>query len=122
MKIIFVVGLIIALSTSAFAAEPIKTSSSSQKVLSSENGRFVLGQLSDMRADRFLLDTQTGRVWQLVSYTPTDKDGKPSGSQRQVLQTTMFIDNLDRTSALPISDVSPDELSKAFSGSVNKNK
>ena len=28
-------------------------------------GRFVLGQLSPMRQDQFLLDTLTGRVWQL---------------------------------------------------------
>lgn len=35
-------------------------------VLSSGNGRYVLGQISEFRADRFLLDTETGRVWQIV--------------------------------------------------------
>lgn len=30
------------------------------------NGRFVFSQISDMRADQYLLDTQTGRVWVIV--------------------------------------------------------
>jgi len=29
-------------------------------------GRYVFGQISSMRADQFLLDTHTGRVWQIV--------------------------------------------------------
>lgn len=37
-----------------------------------DGGRFVLGQISEARADQFLLDTQTGQVWRLV------KDGEQS--------------------------------------------
>lgn len=33
---------------------------------STEGGRFQLIQLSQMRADQFLLDTQTGKIWQRV--------------------------------------------------------
>jgi len=36
-------------------------------VLSASGGRFVFGQASQHRADQFLLDTQTGRMWRLVS-------------------------------------------------------
>lgn len=36
------------------------------RVLGSPNGRYVFGQISDFRADQFLLDTQTGRLWQIV--------------------------------------------------------
>lgn len=35
-------------------------------VLSSPSGKFVLGQISDFRKDQFLLNTQTGEIWQLV--------------------------------------------------------
>lgn len=34
--------------------------------LSSQGGRFVLGQISNYRADQYLLDTQTGQVWQIA--------------------------------------------------------
>lgn len=35
-------------------------------VLSAPGGRYVLGQISSARSDQFLLDTKSGRVWQLV--------------------------------------------------------
>ena len=35
-------------------------------VLSSEGGRYVFGQISDMARDQFMLDTKTGRLWQVV--------------------------------------------------------
>lgn len=35
--------------------------------LSVDGGRYVLGQINDTRADRYLLDTQTGRVWRVVN-------------------------------------------------------
>lgn len=34
-------------------------------VLSSDSGRYVYGQLSSVRADQFLLDTKTGRLWNM---------------------------------------------------------
>lgn len=34
--------------------------------LSVEGGRYVFGQLGEARADKYMLDTQTGRVWQVV--------------------------------------------------------
>jgi hypothetical protein len=50
-------------------------------VLKSEVGRFVFGQISAMRADQFMLDTQTGRLWQIV----VDKEG------RQKLQAVPYL-------------------------------
>jgi len=38
---------------------------SKQGVLNSQNGRFVFGQISDSSKDKFMLDTFTGRLWQI---------------------------------------------------------
>jgi len=35
-------------------------------VLSASGGRFVMGQISTMRRDQYLLDTKTGRLWVVV--------------------------------------------------------
>lgn len=32
----------------------------------SGSGRFVFGQISSYRSDQYLIDTETGRVWNLV--------------------------------------------------------
>ena len=36
-----------------------------EKVLSSDNGRFVFGQISGSSKDQFMLDTATGRLWRI---------------------------------------------------------
>lgn len=36
-------------------------------MLAAANGRYVFGQISPLRADQFMLDTQTGRLWQLMT-------------------------------------------------------
>lgn len=47
--------------------------------LNQSQGRFQIIQVSDMRADQYLLDSQTGRVWRMVcgSYeaATTNSDG-----------------------------------------------
>ena len=46
------------------------------RVLSSPGERFVFGQTSIARADQFMLDTKTGRLWQLSSTSvPNGKGG-----------------------------------------------
>ncbi|MEZ4395947.1 MAG: hypothetical protein R3C71_03475 [Candidatus Krumholzibacteriia bacterium] len=35
-------------------------------ILQSPGGRYVFGQVSEYRKDQYLLDTQTGRLWQIV--------------------------------------------------------
>ena len=56
--------------TAAFIFALIAVSASAQMsqpaVLSATGGRYIFGQISSMRADQFMLDTQTGRLWQLV--------------------------------------------------------
>ena len=63
--------LLLALPIAVFAQESVKVKPPRQKILSSSNGRYVFGQTSDFRTDQFLLDTQTGRLLQLV----VDKEG-----------------------------------------------
>jgi len=46
------------------AQQPQKKSQ--HKVLFSENGRFVFGQVSDSSKDKFMLDTFTGRLWRIA--------------------------------------------------------
>jgi len=43
-----------------------QTEKPKQEVLSSENGRFVFGQISDASKDQFMLDTATGRLWRIA--------------------------------------------------------
>ncbi len=38
---------------------------SQQQILSSSNGRFVFGQISNSSKDKFMLDTATGRLWRI---------------------------------------------------------
>ena len=55
------------------SAEPVEVIPPQNKVLSSQGGRYVFGQIYQMRKDQYLLDTQTGRMWVMVA----DKDGNP---------------------------------------------
>jgi hypothetical protein len=43
-----------------------QTEKPKQEVLSSQNGRFVFGQISDASKDQFMLDTATGRLWRIA--------------------------------------------------------
>ena len=42
--------------------------------LSASGGRYVFGQISEYRRDQLMLDTQTGRLWQMACFQkdPTD--------------------------------------------------
>ena len=35
-------------------------------ILSNKNGRYIFGQISDSPKDKFMLDTLTGRLWQIA--------------------------------------------------------
>ena len=37
-----------------------------EKILSTENGRYVFGQVSSSSKDQFMLDTFTGRLWRIA--------------------------------------------------------
>jgi len=60
-----IVALLIGFSYNVYA-EPVEVIPPQNKVLGTNNGRFVFGQISNMRKDQYMLNTQTGRLWQIV--------------------------------------------------------
>lgn len=53
-------------------------------------GRFAFGQISDFRRDQYMLDTQTGRMWQIVCY-PVVKDKPIDGDNCfKVLEPVLY--------------------------------
>lgn len=86
-----VVSSLSCLSGLAVAAEPVKVSPVGSKMLAAENGRFVFGQISDYREDRFMLDTKTGRLYQLVVSRQRDAGGKViAGSEVEYLSLVPY--------------------------------
>lgn len=53
-----VIALALALLSATCHAEP-------GTVLATAGGRYVFGQISSARLDQYMLDTQTGKVWQV---------------------------------------------------------
>ncbi len=47
-------------------AENDAIKSPQQKIMSSPNGRYVFSQVSEFARHQYMLDTQTGRLWQIV--------------------------------------------------------
>lgn len=67
---------------------------SQQKLLSSANGRFVFGQISNASKDQFMLDTLTGRLWRIAE----------SGAIGIYLRSVPYRNEDGKCSALPESD------------------
>jgi hypothetical protein len=63
-------------------------SSPSFQPLVAPAGRYVLGQIDPARADQFLLDTQTGRVWQLACLEPGEG---MNPCKRMILQPVLIM-------------------------------
>lgn len=63
-------------------------SSPSFQPLASPTGRYVLGQIDPARADQYLLDTQTGRVWQLAC---AEAGETPGSCKQTILQPVMIL-------------------------------
>jgi uncharacterized protein (UPF0297 family) len=78
----------------AVAASPVEVKPPQAKVLSSPEGRYIFGQISDFRSDQFLLDTKTGRLWQIVK---NEKD-------RTLLQPVGFLQILGDEAYIPDTD------------------
>lgn len=98
MKNIFGIFLLVASTSTAFAADPVPVIPPAQKVLSSQDGRYVFGQVSDFRRDQFLLDTRTGRMWKLSYETDPDK---PSSDGQPVLNPVIIKDGRGGRSTEP---------------------
>lgn len=70
---------------------------SQQKLLSSANGRFVFGQISNSSKDQFMLDTFTGKLWRIAesgaigiflrSVPYRSKDGKCSALPESISES-----------------------------------
>jgi len=69
------------------------------KSLSSDNGRFVFGQISGSSKDQFMLDTATGRLWRIGA----------SGKLGTFLKSIPYRNEKGECTILPeeISDVAP---------------
>lgn len=85
----------IAISAMCAAAQTAPTGHPS---LSAPGGRYVFGQVSDYQRDKYMLDTQTGRLWNVVCIGPA-KDGQcPRG-----LEPVPFLDTNGNSSLTPPS-------------------
>lgn len=69
MEIRTAIAIVLLFSSTAFAAETVKVKPPANKLLTTENGRYVFGQISEMRRDQFMLDTKTGKLWNIVVVT-----------------------------------------------------
>ncbi len=92
-KLILLAAL--SITTSAFAEE-----AASPKILSAEGGRFVYGQVNGARADQYMLDTKTGKLWQLVQATRPGAEGG-ARSTYLILQPVVYRDGQGTESAAP---------------------
>jgi hypothetical protein len=88
--------------SSSFAAESVKVIPPQQKTLSTDGGRFVFGQISEMRRDQYMLDTKTGKLWRTVNMFPRDKEGKVlPGEGILVLEAILYTDSNEKLSSEP---------------------
>ena len=77
---------------------------SQSKILSSENGRFVFGQVSNSSKDQFMLDTVTGRLWRIAE----------TGRIGIFLKSVPYLNEKGERSVFPgkILDSAPDKSKK----------
>jgi hypothetical protein len=90
---VLIVMLVVGVSPAARGDEPTKPRPA-PRILSSENGRYVFGQVSEYRRDQYMLDTKTGRLWVMV-LSKTDA----AGESIQVLQPVLY-QGIDGSSTL----------------------
>lgn len=78
------IALVLLLASGAAVAQEPKKG----RVLATETGRYVLGQIGEFAVDQYMLDTKTGRVWQIQSETKKTETGKEY--QAYVLVPVLF--------------------------------
>jgi len=57
------------------------------------NGRFVFGQVNDIRADQYMLDTKTGRMWQMFK--------RPNSEEMELVPVVYISDDRSSANATP---------------------
>ena len=88
---VFILSLLF--SVYSYGADAVKITPPQQKVISSENGRFVFGQISDFRSDQYMLDTKTGRLWTIALKKSKNPDGTDApGEGFRVLDPIFYTD------------------------------
>ena len=102
-------SLLVLLGATTVCAQPLGLGSpqlrpSQSKILSSENGRFVFGQVSNSSKDQFMLDTVTGRLWRIAE----------TGRIGIFLKSVPYLNEKKERSVLPgkIPDSAPDKPEK----------
>lgn len=101
MKRILLLAML--LSTHAWAADD-QLKLPATKTLATPGGRYVFGQISDFRRDQYMLDTYTGRLWQIVARPKLDAQGNPvsgGGEGPQILQIIPYLNVDDSVSVSP---------------------
>ena len=98
-KLIILVGAVCTMP--AFAADAVKIAPGAQRI-STDGGRFVFGQVSEMRKDQFMLDTKTGKMWRIV-YAPykNAKGEDIPGETYPILEPVLYEDTKGARSVEP---------------------
>ncbi len=65
---------IIAVASFLVLTGSVQAQEAEPKVIASPGGRYAFGQVNSVRADQFLLDTETGKMWRIL--TITDDSGE----------------------------------------------
>jgi hypothetical protein len=99
-------GIVALMSGVTFAMPALAQSATTNKgeVLAAHGGRFVFGQVSELGRDKFLLDTQTGRLWRLVCLK-SDEPGK--GCKAEVLDAIPYYDGAKVADTPPPAEPPP---------------
>jgi hypothetical protein len=61
-----VIRLTVLTAALSVGADALAQAGSNRPQVLGGSGRYVFGQINELSADQYLLDTQTGRVWRLV--------------------------------------------------------
>jgi hypothetical protein len=86
------IKIIILIAAYAIAATATaQTPSPQNSVLNAAGGRYVFGQISELRRDQYLLDTLTGRLWLQICAVPRKDD--PNQCAVSALQPIAFSDS-----------------------------
>lgn len=80
-----------ALVLACFSAQAQTDPAPQRAALGAPGGRFVFGQVSDFRRDQYLLDTQTGRLWQKVCAAVNKQN--PPNCDITIMQPMDFVDD-----------------------------
>jgi hypothetical protein len=77
-------------------------SAQKSSTLSHPDGRFVFGQISDARRDQFMLDTATGRLWQITCMQVDEKKTGMDQCGWTALAPVVYMNGKDKYGVVPL--------------------